>query len=187
MHLEGNRCTLSEGENPVEKVPLIVTGTDAEVHIEVLIEDDIGADGTRPRRLDIDQLRHMNTLLVNLRRDNADLRGEVARIHERYEQLLKTMNRNLIHLMRNPVLRLQRQQNNRDVDNGIANAEQHAQTAMLSRSPRTLHTLWNEYEFGLANRKAAKDFTAAERGQVKYNYHRRKVLWDKVAEMVRSG
>ena len=57
----------------------------------------------------------------------------------------------------------------------------------MYRSPRTLHTLWNEYEFGLANRKPAKDLTAAERGQVKYVYHRKKVLWDKVAEMVRSG
>ena len=190
----GNRCRLPDGENPVEKVPLIITGTDAELHIEVLIDDDMDhteANGTRPRRLDVEQMRHMNTLLVNLRRDNTELRAEVARIHERHERLLMTMNRNLIHLMRNPLVgRVQRQQNNRDVEDGIAIAgviEQQANSALLSKSPRTLHTLWNEYEFGLANRKAAKDFTAAERGLVKYTYHRRKVLWDKVAEMVRSG
>ena len=29
----------------------------------------------------------------------------------------------------------------------------------------TLNTLWNEYEFGLANRKAPKDFTAIEWGR----------------------
>jgi len=39
----------------------------------------------------------------------------------------------------------------------------------------------------LANRKAAKNFTPAERGKVRYAYHRRKVVWDKVAEMVRGG
>ena len=188
----GSRCTLQDGENPVTKVPLIVSGTDAEVHVELLIDADTndGGNGTRPRRLDVEQMRHMNSLLINLRRDNADLRNEVARIHERHEHLLTRMNRNIIHVMRNPVLRHQRQQNNRDVENEIVNAgvvEDQARVALLSRSPRTLHTLWNEYEFGLANRKPAKDFTAAERGQVKYVYHRRKVLWDKVAEMVRSG
>ena len=33
----------------------------------------------------------------------------------------------------------------------------------------------------------AKDFNAVERGRVKYVNHRRKVVWDQVSEMVRSG
>lgn len=41
-------------------------------------------------------------------------------------------------------------------------------TASLSRTPRTIHALWQEYEFGTGGRKAAKDFTMAERGKVKY-------------------
>ena len=36
----GDRCRLPEGDNPVEKFPLIVNGSDVEVHIDVLIEDD---------------------------------------------------------------------------------------------------------------------------------------------------
>jgi hypothetical protein len=60
-------------------------------------------------------------------------------------------------------------------------------TATLSRNPRTLFILWQEYEFGIAGRKAAKNFTALERGRVKYNYHRRKVVWEKIAEMIRAG
>ena len=36
----GDRCRLTEVENPVEKFPLINTGSDAEVHIDVLLEDD---------------------------------------------------------------------------------------------------------------------------------------------------
>jgi hypothetical protein len=47
--------------------------------------------------------------------------------------------------------------------------------------------LWTEYQFGIGGRKAAKDFTAAERGRVKYTYHRQKVVWDAVAELVQSG
>jgi hypothetical protein len=62
-----------------------------------------------------------------------------------------------------------------------------AATATLSPLPRTIHTLWLEYEFGIGGRKAAKDFTLAERGKVKYNYHHRKVIWDVVAQLVRGG
>ena len=57
----------------------------------------------------------------------------------------------------------------------------------LSRNPSTLHEIWNEWEFGIGNRKAAKDFSIAERGNCKYAYHRRKVVWDTVGQMVRSG
>jgi hypothetical protein len=57
----------------------------------------------------------------------------------------------------------------------------------LSFNPRDIHSLWQEYEFGIGSRKAARLFTAAERGRVKYTYHRRKVVWDQVALMIRAG
>jgi hypothetical protein len=56
--------------------------------------------------------------------------------------------------------------------------------ATLSPHPRSIHTLWQEYEFGIGGRKSVKHFTAAEQGKVKYNYHRRKVVWDTIAELV---
>ena len=54
-------------------------------------------------------------------------------------------------------------------------------------NPRSLHVPWEEYEFGIGGRKPAKAFTPAERGAVKFAYCRRKVVWDKIAEMVRAG
>ncbi|KAI9982251.1 hypothetical protein PInf_008150 [Phytophthora infestans] len=39
----------------------------------------------------------------------------------------------------------------------------------------------------MINLKAAKDFTAAERGANKFAYSRRKVFWDVVSSLVRSG
>lgn len=57
----------------------------------------------------------------------------------------------------------------------------------LSPLPRTLYDLWTEYQYGIGGRKAAKDFTATERGRVKYSYHRRKVVWDVIAGLVRAG
>ena len=59
--------------------------------------------------------------------------------------------------------------------------------ATLSPNPTTLHLLWHEYEFGLYGRKPAKDFTAQGRGQNKCSYHRRKVVWEKIAELIRAG
>ena len=40
---------------------------------------------------------------------------------------------------------------------------------------------------GIGGRKAAKLFTSEERGKVKFKFHRRKHVWDCVAELVRAG
>lgn len=57
----------------------------------------------------------------------------------------------------------------------------------LSSCPRTLFVLWNEYEFGIGDRKAAKLFSSVERGRVKHKYSLRKVFWDQVIKMIRHG
>ncbi|EEY62468.1 uncharacterized protein PITG_23030 [Phytophthora infestans T30-4] len=59
--------------------------------------------------------------------------------------------------------------------------------ARLSKRPKDLYELWHEYQVGCAELKAAKDFTAAERGANKFAYSRRKVFWDVVSSLARSG
>ena len=59
--------------------------------------------------------------------------------------------------------------------------------AELSPHPRTLHDLWQEYMYGIGGRKAAKDFSSAERGKVRHKYCRRKLVWDTVSRLVRAG
>ena len=39
---------------------------------------------------------------------------------------------------------------------------------------RTLYDLWNEYVIGIGGRKPAREFTATDRGKLKYKYYRRK-------------
>mmetsp|Transcript_272 Transcript_272/g.326 ORF Transcript_272/g.326 Transcript_272/m.326 type:complete len:177 (+) Transcript_272:113-643(+) len=56
--------------------------------------------------------------------------------------------------------------------------------AQLTKHPRCLHYLWNEYECGIGVNKAAKNFTPSERGKVKHRYCLRKIFWDAVSEMV---
>jgi hypothetical protein len=59
--------------------------------------------------------------------------------------------------------------------------------ATLMPTPRNLHDLWNEYIFGVGGRKPARLFSMTERGQVKYKYCRRKVVWDLICGLVRQG
>jgi hypothetical protein len=50
-----------------------------------------------------------------------------------------------------------------------------------------LYELWFEYEFGSGGQKAAKDFTAKDRGANKFAFCRRKVFWDAIARLTRAG
>lgn len=59
--------------------------------------------------------------------------------------------------------------------------------ADLSPHPRTLYLMWQEWEFGIGGRKAARLFTVEERGRVKYLYSRRKIVWDAISSQVASG
>ncbi|OWZ02108.1 hypothetical protein PHMEG_00026389 [Phytophthora megakarya] len=60
-------------------------------------------------------------------------------------------------------------------------------TARLSKRPKDLYELWHEYQVGCGDLKAAKEFTTVERGANKFAYSRRKVFWDVVSSLVRSG
>jgi len=59
--------------------------------------------------------------------------------------------------------------------------------AALSENPSTLNDLWIEYRFGISGRKAAKDFTRAEKEEFKSQYCARRHFWLKCAEMIGCG
>ena len=59
--------------------------------------------------------------------------------------------------------------------------------AELSKHPRSLEDLWTEYTDGLGGRKPAREFTAAERGAVKYMYSQRKKVWSMIEKHVQAG
>jgi hypothetical protein len=61
------------------------------------------------------------------------------------------------------------------------------EAATLSAHPRDLYILWQEYQVGIGDAKAAKDFSATERGRVRYLYTRRKIVWEAIANQVRAG
>ena len=59
--------------------------------------------------------------------------------------------------------------------------------AALYGNVRDLHQMWQEWMHGIAGNKAAKNFTATERGRCKFKYSRRKIFWSQVSRMVDRG
>ena len=59
--------------------------------------------------------------------------------------------------------------------------------ASLSKNPRSLYTLWHEFDFGIAGTKPAKFFSSRDRGANRFTYSKRKTFWDLVVKMVDRG
>jgi hypothetical protein len=57
----------------------------------------------------------------------------------------------------------------------------------LSPNPKHLADLWTEWCHGIGPRKAARNFSAAERGTVKRTFSKRKNAWDLIARLVDAG
>jgi hypothetical protein len=179
--------------NPVKKVLLVVTGVDADVHIDEINDMDVdgGVDNaaaaqTRARNLPDANFRALYSQLTASRREVQELRGQLEHFEERTARQFGLVNNSIRRIAIQPARRRAVVNNN---DNKAAPPvdENEDGRITLSPNPRDLHSLWQEYEFGIGGRKAARLFTAAERGRVKYTYHRRKVVWDQVALMIRAG
>jgi HEPN domain-containing protein len=137
---------------------------------------------------------------VALRREVQELRAELQSLAERETQRFGILNTSIRRIALQPVRfarnngNANNEANNNEANNNNNNANnliddnnEMDNNATLSPNPRTLFVLWQEYEFGIAGRKAARLFTAQERGRAKYSYHRRKVVWDKISQLIRAG
>ena len=175
-----------------------------------------------------EELRFLNSQVMQLRKDNIDMKMELQRRDERMLNLVMTLNRNVkrvLHQPAHPQVARRRRLNNstggagagatssrrnsssngnseesderEGVGNDVTEEELNVvalgsgngggNLAELSKGPKNLYSLWHEYEFGLGNRKAAKDFTAFERGRVKHVFSKRKIVWDTVSHLITAG
>jgi Transcriptional activator of glycolytic enzymes len=73
------------------------------------------------------------------------------------------------------------------IDDVVVSATVGSKNATLSKCPKNLYVLWEEYQKGLDGRKPAKRFSLRERGKVRYKYTRRKVVWDRIRRMKKQG
>ncbi|KNC85891.1 hypothetical protein SARC_01929 [Sphaeroforma arctica JP610] len=59
--------------------------------------------------------------------------------------------------------------------------------AQLSSKPKTLASLWEEYEIGIGTNKAAREFTQKERGSVRKTYSFRNSFWKAMETVMGRG
>jgi hypothetical protein len=136
--------------------------------------------------IQMQQIRQsMTAHFDGMQQQQNNLRSEML---ERHKIMTKNINRIFIQP---PRMGTQQQRLDREARNNfIEAAEELAQPqliAELGKSPRSIFELWTEYAFGSGGRKAAKDFNVHERGKCRFNYCRRKVVWDCISLHVNAG
>jgi hypothetical protein len=208
--------------NPIKKVPVVVTGDQGCVFIDIvptLVEEaasegaeygailGIGGSGAGGRGVGgmattasglTAQLMAVQSLASQIRRELQELRANQMADRVAAQKYFAMVNANIRRIalqpgLRGPVGTLRQNQGDDDARTGdaaflLARAGASAAPASLSPTPRNLFELWEEFQVGLGGRKAAKLFSARERGgKVKHKYHRRNIVWKMVSGLVRSG
>ena len=174
-------------------------------------------DGTRRARLNGTSTRsggnsNQIRLLVNnvkqLTRQNNELKNELHIFKHTCTTLLEQLNSSVRRIAVNPSIRAHGRLRggpstpssiniNGTSNNSSPSSHHNESTAnnqipyklTLVKCPKSLYVLWNEWEFGIGGRKAAKMFSSSERGtkQVKFSYCLRKHFWDLVSKMILRG
>ena len=170
-------------QNPVARVPVVCTCHEGEVYIDTIASDEdlnnltaegdnnIGTLNDRPMR---DQVRALQSQLMGVKAQLEDISKLIKEENVAKGRQLQALNANIKRIGLSPA---------RPIRQTIGNT----QSATLSAHPRTLYELWDEYVVGIGGRKPAREFTAKDRGRLKYKYYRRKKLWDLVCELTRGG
>ena len=140
------------------------------------------------------QLKGMQSCLLALRQENTEMKSVITGLKISMEHNFGIVNGNVRRFAMRPTRNLTvlataatNQQNQGGVAAQHAGGDRAMMLATLMPTPRSLHDLWQEYEFGVGGRKAAKLFSYSERGRSKHKFHRRKIVWDLVSGLVRQG
>ena len=191
--------------NPISKVTIIPQGSGDQVHLmEVGVEPEEREGGGRERNL-TNQAEDMTVLLSHqlqvqrqIEESRAEVLNQLFEVRHHHSKQLEILNRNIKRIALQPVIRPRVLLPSSRVPQGTTGeaedgAEETAEQAIdrmpakLYKSPKSLHDLWHEFQFGLNGSKPAREFTLQERGKNKSLYCRRKVFWDTISSLVRAG
>ena len=191
-------------KNPIQKLAVVVSGDFGAVFIDTIGELEQGDEGVAGgnRALGMqgshanfrNQLTGMQSCLLALRQENTEMKSVITGLKISMEQNFGIVNGNVRRFAMRPTRNLTvlataatNQQNQGGVAAQHAGGDRAMMLATLMPTPRSLHDLWQEYEFGVGGRKAAKLFSYSERGRSKHKFHRRKIVWDLISGLVRQG
>ncbi len=155
----GDHNTLENKQNLIAKLPLKVTGIDAQLLIDVILVEPNNDGNDNQQNVQVDnrmqeeEVRLLATQVMQLWRSIADVANDLEHLNLNSHMILCQINCNLFLLV---------------VTSGCTwvgnyNAG-HERPAELFKNPRTFHVLWVKWEFGIKGNKTAKLFTAQERG-----------------------
>ena len=123
------------------------------------------------------------TQMRELQRQNDELKADIQTFKAGTAMLLQNIYVSLHKLVALQLAR--RSETNEESKKDVITGR--VQKIPLINCPQTLGILWLEYEFGIGGNKAAKQFTAQERGLVKFTYSLQKPFWLLVEQMIRHG
>lgn len=174
----------------VQKRPIVVNGYGGQVHL-VPLEDDSFQTNTNATTSNLPnnhsvlltEIRGIHSTVINMKRRMEEiyssLRAEVDCNHTETKQKIQRLNASIKRIAVQPVVR--------SVAHDHEMVSQPSHSVRLSKGPVNLFELWKEYQFGLGGRAPARLFSPNERGQNRSTYSLRKVFWDAVLELIRSG
>jgi hypothetical protein len=166
---------LPDNESPVKRTLLVVSMT---------LNDSLNIDYAAAGGDNNGGAQNNNQMTAMLRQDLAETRTELRNLRTDTVAGFVLINRKFSRMGQMPVRCAAAP--NQEANQYQVPAQQ--SPATFIRNPRTLHVLWQEHMEGTGSWKAARLFTAQERGWVKYNYHQRQVAWEATATMVvRAG
>jgi hypothetical protein len=201
-----------EDLNPIEKRRVNISGYEGTVYIREIEEVQVAnatADGASVNERT--ELIGLYSTIATLQSTVLELKTEIEQTRIANSRSFETLGRHIRRIALQPIARRRATNNNinnepmvnnnEPMDEGAARIQRmdndedpmqipeppRPQVAILSKTPRTLDELWIEFQFGIAGRKAAKNFTREERGKCRQNYYRRNVLWRQVGLMIRAG
>jgi len=191
------RQLMDEGQrNPVKKIPIIISGEEATLMLtEVNVDDDEDGGGNGGSiRVGSDagtaaQVQILVSTVRTLTRQNDELKTELQVFKNTCNTLLEQVNSNLRRIAMIPGARQARGHDRSGGNENGGNATRGTIPFALTlvRNPKSLHVLWQEYEFGVGGRKPAREFSSKERGAVKFSYSLRKYFWELVDKMINKG
>ena len=190
--------------NPIRRVPVVVTGDQGCVYIDVVPVFDehqatsnvegggagILSGGGRAGILA--QSLSLQAAASQIWRELQELRTNQMAERVLFTNHFTVVNGNLQQINLQPGVRSGRRSTPGNDDNIDAAAltviAGRGAPPSLSPNPKNLFELWDENHVGIGGRKAARLFSQAERGgKVKHIYCRRKVIWTMVSGLVRQG
>jgi hypothetical protein len=196
--------------NPSQKVPVVVTGDQGCVYIDLVPSlDEVGGEGdvivgagrgccglmaSTAGGFSV-QLLAVQSLASQIRHELHELRTHQMADRFSKQKGFTIVNANIRRIALQPGVRgvmgtSGDRRGHDDITTGgtvqVPTVTGHSvATASLSPNPKNLFELLQEYQVGIGGQKAAKPFTQSEQGgRVKHKYHRRKVVWSVIEGLV---